>query len=90
MVEHAGLSRTSHSGKALIQILETLPRDEVYQVSEEELYDISMGILHLQERQRIAAFVRKDVFDRFVSALIYLPRDRFTPEVRDRIKTILE
>jgi glutamate dehydrogenase len=90
IVEHAGLSRTSHSGKELIQILETLPRDEVYQVSEEELYDISMGILQLQERQRIAAFVRKDVFDRFVSALIYLPRDRFTPEVRDRIKTILE
>ncbi|HVR43146.1 MAG TPA: NAD-glutamate dehydrogenase [Thermoanaerobaculia bacterium] len=90
IVDRAGLSKTGHSGKELIQILETLPRDEVYQVSEDELFDIAIGILQLQERQRIAVFVRKDVFDRFVSALVYLPRDRYTADVGERIKTILE
>ncbi|HUP64947.1 MAG TPA: NAD-glutamate dehydrogenase [Thermoanaerobaculia bacterium] len=90
IVDRAGLSRTGHSGKELIQILETLPRDEVFQVSEDELFDISIGILQLQDRQRIAVFVRKDVFDRFVSALVYLPRDRYTSEVRERIRGILE
>ncbi len=90
IVDRAGLSRASHSGKELIQILETLPRDEVYQVSEDELFDIAIGILQLQERQRIAIFVRRDVFDRFVSALVYPPRDRYTSEVRERIRAILE
>lgn len=90
IVDRAGLTRTSHAGKELIQILETLPRDEVFQMSEDELFEIAMGVLRLQERQRIAVFVRKDVFERFISALVYLPRDRYTAEVRDRIRAILE
>ncbi|HEY0789260.1 MAG TPA: NAD-glutamate dehydrogenase domain-containing protein, partial [Thermoanaerobaculia bacterium] len=90
IVERAGLVRTSHAGKELLQILETLPRDEVFQMSEDELFEIAMGVLQLQERQRIAMFVRKDVFERFISALVYLPRDRYTSDVRDRIKAILE
>jgi glutamate dehydrogenase len=89
MVERAGLGATSHDGKALAQILETLPRDEMFQVTEDQLFEISMGVLQLQERQRIAVFVRRDVFERFVSCLVYVPRDRYNTEVREKIKAIL-
>lgn len=89
-IERTGLAPDSHDGKALLQILETLPRDEVFQMSEDELFEISRGILQLQERTRIALFVRKDVFERFVSCLVYIPRDRYNSEIRERVRVILE
>ncbi len=89
-IERAGLGATSHDGKALAQILETLPRDEMFQMTEDQLFEIAMGVLQLQERQRIALFVRKDIFERFVSCLVYVPRDRYTSNVRERIRAILE
>src|SRR5262249_7217701 len=85
----AGFAPASHDGKALVHILETYPRDELFQISESELYDTALGILHLQERQRIALFVRRDPFERFVSCLVYLPRDRYNTELRLRIQDIL-
>jgi glutamate dehydrogenase len=85
----AGFAPASHDGKALAHILETYPRDELFQISENELYDIALGILHLQERQRIALFTRRDPFERFVSCLVYLPRDRYNTELRLRIQDIL-
>jgi len=66
-----------------------LSRDELFQISENELYDTALGILHLQERQRIALFTRRDPFERFVSCLVYLPRDRYNTELRLRIQDIL-
>ncbi|MCM2315332.1 MAG: NAD-glutamate dehydrogenase [Thermoanaerobaculia bacterium] len=89
-IERAGLGATSHDGKALAQILETLPRDEMFQITEDQLFEIAMGVLQLQERQRIALFVRKDIFERFVSCLVYVPRDRYSSAVRERIRVILE
>ena len=80
----------SHDGKALLHILETYPRDELFHIEEDELFEIAMGILHLQERQRIALFVRKDPFERFVSCLVYVPRDRYNTELRERFGAILE
>ncbi|HZF34520.1 MAG TPA: NAD-glutamate dehydrogenase [Candidatus Angelobacter sp.] len=85
----AGFAPASHDGKALVHILETYPRDELFQISENELYDTALGILHLQERQRIALFTRRDPFERFVSCLVYLPRDRYNTELRLRIQDIL-
>jgi len=85
----AGFAPASHDGKALAHILETYPRDELFQVSENELYDTALGILHLQERQRIALFTRRDPFERFVSCLVYVPRDRYNTELRLRIQDIL-
>jgi len=85
----AGFAPASHDGKALAHILETYPRDELFQISENELYDIAIGILNLQERQRIALFVRRDPFERFVSCLIYVPRDRYSTDLRLRIQDIL-
>ena len=83
------LAQDSHSGKALRHILETLPRDELFQSSEEELYDTAMGILTLQERVRPRLFLRRDRFGRFYSVLAYIPRDRYSTEARHRIEAML-
>jgi glutamate dehydrogenase len=79
----------SHNEKALIEILETFPRDELFQISVEELFEISMGILHLGERQRVRLFIRRDPFGRFLTCLVFVPRDRFNTENRQRIEAIL-
>ncbi|SDG09986.1 NAD-glutamate dehydrogenase [Thalassobaculum litoreum] len=89
IVERAGFRPASHDGKALVNILETYPRDELFQASEDELFEISIGILHLQERQKTALFVRRDAFERFVSALVFVPRDHYNTQLRQRFQAIL-
>ena len=89
VLDRAGLQPGSHDGKALTNILETYPRDELFQISEEQLLETSMGILHLQDRQRVALFMRQDNFGRFVSCMIYVPRDRYTMNLRERMQDIL-
>ncbi|WP_429059329.1 NAD-glutamate dehydrogenase [Azospirillum doebereinerae] len=86
----AGFDPQGHDGKALLNILETYPRDELFQIQPAELHDTALGILHLQERQRLALFVRRDPFERFVSGLIFVPRDRFDTDLRRKIQSILE
>ncbi|WP_140718713.1 NAD-glutamate dehydrogenase [Pseudomonas sp. Hp2] len=86
----SGLSPTSHSGKALRHILETLPREELFQSNEEELFATAMGILGLQERVRSRLFLRRDKYGRFISTLVYIPRDRFNTDVRLRIEALLK
>ena len=85
----SGLGESSHSGKALRHILETLPRDELFQSGIEELTATCMGILGLQERARSRLFLRRDRHGRFYSALAFIPRDRFSSEVRERIEAML-
>jgi glutamate dehydrogenase len=89
VVAKANFAADGHNSKALQHILETHPREELFQSTVDELHDIALGILRLQERQRIALFLRRDPFDRFVSALVYAPRDRFNTELRDRFHAIL-
>jgi glutamate dehydrogenase len=89
VLARTGFAPSSHDGKALQHILDTFPRDELFQISEDELLDTALGILHLQERQRIALFVRRDPFERFVSCLVYLPRDRYNTDLRLRFQGIL-
>ncbi len=84
VLERSGLLPGSHDHKALVEILETYPRDALFQISEDELLEIAMGILHLGERRRVRLFVRRDVFGRFFSCLVFLPRDRFNTENRRR------
>ena len=86
----SGLRRDSHSGKALRHVLELLPRDELFQCSEDELYATATGILALRERPRTRLFVRRDKYGRFYSCLVYLPRDRFSTDVRERIEATLK
>jgi len=89
-LERAGFLPASHSGKALLHILENFPRDELFQISEPELLRIATGILNLKERRRVALFSRHDAFQRFVSCLVYLPRDIYNTELRKRIQGVLE
>ncbi|KAF1718658.1 glutamate dehydrogenase [Pseudoxanthomonas yeongjuensis] len=90
VMRQSGLLPDSHSGKALRHILETLPREELFQSSEEELSRTSMGILGLQERVRSKLFLRRDRYGRFFSALVYIPRERFNTDVRLRIEALLK
>jgi glutamate dehydrogenase len=85
----SGFPPTSHDGKALLNILETFPRDELFQIGVERLQQFVQGILDLVTRPRVRLFVRTDRFDRFVSALVYVPRDRFNSGVRERIGALL-
>jgi glutamate dehydrogenase len=89
VVVQAGLAPGSHAGKALINILENYPRDELFQTDEKELLRTAMGILHLGDRQRFRLFVRRDVFERFLSCLIYVPRENYTTELREKWQAIL-
>src|SRR4029078_9688593 len=79
----------SHNDKALHEILEAHPRDELFQTPLGELFEIVMGILYLGERQRLRLFIRRDTFERFLSCLVFVPRDRFNTENRRRIESIL-
>jgi len=90
VMQQSGLDPNSHSGKALRHILETLPRDELFQSSEAELLRTATGILGLQERVRSKLFLRRDRYGRFFSALVYIPRDRFNTDVRSRIEAMLK
>jgi len=89
VLERSGFPEGSHNEKDLIEILETYPRDELFQMSKEELFEIAMGILHLQERQRVRFFVRRDTYGRFFSCLVFVPRDRYNTEIRERMQEIL-
>jgi len=89
VMDRSGFDPHSHNGKALVDILETFPRDEFLQITDADLFEISRGILLLQERQRLALFTRNDVFERFVSCFVFVPRDRYTPEFKERAKQIL-
>ena len=90
VLDRAGLPQGSHNEKDLIEILETYPRDELFQISKEELFEISMGILHLQERQRVRLFVRRDTYGRFFSCLVFVPRERYNTQIRQRMQDILQ
>ena len=90
VMSRSGLRRDSHSGKTLRNILETLPREELFQASEDELFATASGIMHLQGRARSRLFVRRDKYGRFFSCLVFIPRDRFTTDVRERIEALLK
>ncbi|NUS60468.1 MAG: NAD-glutamate dehydrogenase, partial [Lysobacter sp.] len=89
VMRESGLRPHSHSGKALRHIMETLPRDELFQSSEAELHGTAMGILALQERVRSRLFLRRDRYGRFFSVLVYVPRDRHDTQMRHRIESML-
>ena len=79
----------SHNSKDLRQFLETYPRDELFQIRQEQLATVASSVLHNQERRNTKLYVRVDEYGRFVSCLVYLPRDRYNTEVRERIERIL-
>jgi glutamate dehydrogenase len=89
VVERSGLAARSHSGKDLMEILETYPRDELFQIRTDDLYHAVTGVLRMAGRRQLRVFLRRDGYGRFISCLIFLPRDRFTTAVRLRMQRIL-
>ncbi|HMK69663.1 MAG TPA: NAD-glutamate dehydrogenase [Xanthobacteraceae bacterium] len=85
VISRAGFDPGSHSGKALVNVLENYPRDELFQIEEDTLYHFALAILQLDGRPRVRVLPRCDRFDRFVSVLVYLPRERYNSDVRERI-----
>jgi glutamate dehydrogenase len=78
-----------HDSKALLNILETLPRDDLFQASTKELKELAVGIVLIKERRIIRLFVREDIYGRFMSCLVFVPRDRFNTDLRVAIQNIL-
>jgi len=89
VLENSGFAATGHSGKDLMQVLETYPRDELFQTPADELLPIALAVVHLQERRQLRLFVRRDIYGRYLSCLVFLPRDRYNTDVRERIQGIL-
>src|SRR5580700_2688386 len=89
VLQRAGFDPDSHSGKAVLHILEEYPRDELFQVDAETLYNFVMEILMLYERPRVRALARSDKFDRFVSILVFIPREKYDTDVRTRVAAFL-
>jgi glutamate dehydrogenase len=89
VVERAGLPAQSHAGKTLANILDTYPRDELFQTDEATLLRTAIAIQKLEGRQRLRVFLRRDLYERFVACLIYAPRDRYTTDLRRRWQAIL-
>jgi glutamate dehydrogenase len=85
----AGFAPGGHSAKGLAHIVETFPRDELMQIADDELFDTALGILALGDRQRLRLFVRRDPFERFVSCLVYVPRDAYSTDLRVKFRHIL-
>ena len=89
IIEHFALAPDSHDGKALQHILETFPRDELFQASVAELIRTVAGIFGLQERPRVRLLLRRDPFHRFYSCLIFVPREKYNTQVRQRIERVI-
>ncbi len=90
VMEAAGADPSSHTGKALLDTLENYPRDELFQTPLEDLIRIAQAVLHTRQRRRLRLFVRRDAYHRYLSCLVYLPRDRYNTTVRERIADILK
>ena len=89
VMRRAGFAPESHSGKALVNVLETYPRDELFQIEDEQLYQFAQAIRILDERPRVCVLARHDRFDRFVSVLVYVPRERYDNAVHTLVGTYL-
>jgi glutamate dehydrogenase len=89
VLERSGLTPDSHDGQDLTEILETYPREELFQISVDELLPIALGVLRLRERKQTRLFLRRDPYGRYMSCLVYFPRDRYTTQARLRTQEIL-
>ena len=90
VLKRAGFSQSGHSAKALKTALEFLPRDELFQMNEDALFDMAMRIVSLETKPEVRVFVRRDPFQRFISAMVYIPREQFSTSVREEVVRVLE
>ncbi|HET6263860.1 MAG TPA: NAD-glutamate dehydrogenase domain-containing protein, partial [Usitatibacter sp.] len=89
VVERSGFRKYSHMYKNLLSILQDFPRDELFQIDDDTLLETALGILRLGDRRKTRVFIRRDVYGRFYSVLVYVPRESFNTDVRMKIQEIL-
>ncbi len=89
VIKRANLPEGGHDAKRLLAVIESYPRDELIQMGVDELYDTSMAISCLQERRRVRVFARRELFGRFVTCLVYIPRDHYSTSTRASIQDVL-
>lgn len=90
VIEASGFDPESHLGKDLMTVLETYPRDELFQASVADLTRVCVAVVHLQGRRQPRLFLRKDVYGRYMSCIVYIPRDRYTTSVRLKLEALLQ
>ncbi|MDG1311226.1 MAG: NAD-glutamate dehydrogenase [Porticoccaceae bacterium] len=89
VMEHSGFSPNSHDGKALMAILDFHPRDELFHVGREALAETAIGIWQIYERRATRVFIHPDPFDKFVSCIVYIPREHFSTSAREKIQQVV-
>ncbi len=89
VIQYFGLDPHSHDAKAVLNVLETYPRDELFQANTRDLVRICRGVVNLYERRTVRVLTRRDPYHRFFSCLVYVPRDRYNTDVRQRIEQIV-
>jgi glutamate dehydrogenase len=89
VLKNSNLPLKGHAGKALLDILASLPRDDLFQASTDELTRLALGILHIQEQHALRLFVRQDTYRRFVSCLVYMPKEKLNTELQKEMEKIL-
>jgi glutamate dehydrogenase len=89
VMERSGLHNDSHDGKALKRVLETFPRDELLQSSESELFETALDVANIQERHMVRLFMRRDPYGKFVNCTLYVPRDDFNTQTREKIQELI-
>lgn len=90
VLERAGFSKSGHSAKALKTTIEFLPRDELFQMNDDQLFQMAMRIVSLDAKPQVRIFIRQDAFERFISATVYIPREQFSTAVREEVVKVLE
>src|SRR6476659_8928765 len=90
VLKRNGFDPRSHAGKALMDTLETYPRDELFHTTVDELAPMVEAAMHARERRQVRMFIRRDTYGRYVSVLVYLPRDRYNTSVREKFSQILK
>ncbi len=90
VIERAGFRQYSHMYKNLLSVLQEYPRDELFQIDPETLLEIALGILRLGDRRKTRVFIRRDLYGRFYSCLVFLPRESYNTDARVKIQEILK
>ncbi len=89
VLNNSNLPLKGHAGKALLDILSSLPRDDLFQANADELTQLALGILHIQEQRAVCLFVRQDTYRRFISCLVYLPKEKLNTDLQKEMEKIL-
>lgn len=89
VLRQSGISRNTHAGDQLVSILETYPRDDLFHADKEEILDIALSVVNLQEKREASVFIRRDRYERYVSVLVYVPRDLYDTASRKRVENVL-